>query len=729
MKKIVFKTIRAQNFLSFGKMVELPIEEGISVITGINHDKQGDANGCGKSTIFDAIKFAIYGSTLKDLKKDEIINRAAKKNCVVELDMEIVENGITDTYTISRGISPSFCKLIKNDDDGKETPSTMPETNAFIVKLINTSDTMFCNTEMMSLTNLNPFMKQGKKEKREFVEGIFNLQFLKEMNKICKEESDLVVNELTAIQAKITDKGALVSTYKTKSEMFESGKVEKLRTCRIRIADTQKNIADVKDGIKIVLSDEDVSKYESDIDAIHSKKVLIDTEISEYYKKTRSVLSGKRNSISDKITRFNEETSTRNRAISDINKKLPKDFVDYETYLKSMSVSDVEGIITTKKARSADLQIKCREHASDIERNKASITQMKELGNMCLKCLRPFSETDVEDRDSKIEELSKSNLTMDTDRENMLDEMQILHVGVKQLEDEIKFYNSIKTLVDRIPDVPKGDLSEYSTQIVDIDNTIIAGDVSINVKELEKDKLSKEVQEKTRILSDNDVTVASNDAKLNNIKNLEKAEKTYTEELTRIQEEVNEFENLTISTQQDIAKLVVKADEVKENVDVYKIIKEILSDDGYRAHLIKQLVTVLNERINIYLQKLDAPALIMFDEYFEDSIVDVLSGDICSYDSFSAGEQRRIDLATLLAFMDMRRLQGDVVYNVSFFDEILDSALSETAEEKLMNILRERYVESQESSVLITHKEEILNNPNIDHQIRVEKLGGITTIV
>ena len=75
MKQIFFEEVSIQNFLSVGnEPVKVQFNCGFNIITGSNKDKEDRRNGVGKSTIADAINFAIFGSTLRDLKKELIQN-------------------------------------------------------------------------------------------------------------------------------------------------------------------------------------------------------------------------------------------------------------------------------------------------------------------------------------------------------------------------------------------------------------------------------------------------------------------------------------------------------------------------------------------------------------------------------------------------------------------------------------------------------------------------------
>ena len=126
---------------------------------------------------------------------------------------------------------------------------------------------------------------------------------------------------------------------------------------------------------------------------------------------------------------------------------------------------------------------------------------------------------------------------------------------------------------------------------------------------------------------------------------------------------------------------------------------------------------------------MDANCCCIFNEYFEDEIVDE-KGNQCSYFNFSGAERKNIDLACLFAFMDIRRLQGNVAYNISVYDELLDSSLDERGVDLVLDILRERVEKYNECIMVISHRKESVtigsHYKNPGEVILLEKEKGIT---
>ena len=182
-----------------------------------------------------------------------------------------------------------------------------------------------------------------------------------------------------------------------------------------------------------------------------------------------------------------------------------------------------------------------------------------------------------------------------------------------------------------------------------------------------------------------------------------------------------------------IATLKSVASESKANVDklnnelnVLETVKFVLSEEGIKSFIVKKILKVLNARIAYYLKKLEANCLCQFNEFFDEEIIDENSQQK-SYFNFSGGERKRIDLACLFAFADIRRLQGDVNFSTVFYDELLDSSLDDKGVSLTLKVLRERFNENNESCYIITHRgPEVLSKA--EHVIHVTKQNGISTV-
>jgi len=164
-----------------------------------------------------------------------------------------------------------------------------------------------------------------------------------------------------------------------------------------------------------------------------------------------------------------------------------------------------------------------------------------------------------------------------------------------------------------------------------------------------------------------------------------------------------------------------------EKIEVLEIVKFLLSEEGIKKFIVKKILKLLNSRLAHYLKKLNAPCKCSFNDTFGETIIND-KGKECSYEAFSGGERKRIDLAMLFTFQDLRRLQSDTSINISVYDELIDSALGSEGVECVLNLLKERSQKYNEAMFIITHRKEnaaLMNDANL---IFLEKKDGITIL-
>lgn len=178
---IYFKTIRWMNFLSTGNtFTEISfVKHKTTLIIG--------ENGAGKSTMLDALSFAMYGKPFRNIKKNQLINTINGKGAVVELEFSIGKK----QYKIVRGIKPNtfeiYCDdvLIDQNADAKEYQN-MLETQ--ILKLNQKS---FAQIVILGSASFIPFMQLPTAHRREIIEDLLDIQIFSTMNGLLKDKAAL----------------------------------------------------------------------------------------------------------------------------------------------------------------------------------------------------------------------------------------------------------------------------------------------------------------------------------------------------------------------------------------------------------------------------------------------------------------------------------------------------------------------------------------------------------
>jgi DNA repair exonuclease SbcCD ATPase subunit len=243
---INFKKVTVTNFLSVGAQpVELNINDGLSIILGENKDKDR-SNGAGKSTIIEAIYFALFGKTIRGLNKNDVVNKKTKKGTEIVLEFS---KGV-DTYKIVRRLKPSSIELHHNGKD--VTRDSIANTQEDISKILGVSEDVIKNCVIMGVNQTVPFMAQTKIEKRKFIEGIFDMNVFSDILKDVRKDYNDVMKSLTSLQSKKTEKVNNLVIYKEQSEKFEENKRVKIEKIKKDILTSRNNKTKLEDSVQDV---------------------------------------------------------------------------------------------------------------------------------------------------------------------------------------------------------------------------------------------------------------------------------------------------------------------------------------------------------------------------------------------------------------------------------------------------------------------------------------------
>ena len=593
MKYITFNKISIKNFLSVGnQQVQVDFKRGIHIITGINKDKEDRRNGVGKSTIADAIYFAVFGETLRDLKKENIVNNINRKNCEVILDATISNMDTKEEVQIIRMLEPSKCYVYINGED--KTRDSISNTNAFLASKFNSNTEVFQNCVIMTINNVIPFMAKKKQEKRKFIEDIFNLGVFGDMLNLLK-------NDIT------------------------------------------------------------------------ENKKTFDLEVTKHDEITKNILSleNQQKSMTQERERKKEKYLTRQESntkeIATINKKLA-DFTlpDVAEIKKEISEHDINNTKVDNKLQEARHLIS--ENTTLISQANKKLTSVGTDKDVCPTCLRTIEDND---RDHIKKEKKKINL-----------EIEACEDKIAKLRAEEKQFLTLQSKIDSKIQKLRDSLNSYQHKVK------------------EKNELESRLNQ------------------------LQAWQKELEQDLKDIETDHNSFDNVIKEQRDRLENVKKQIDVIKEQLNMLDVAKFVVSEEGVKSYIVKKMLQLFNSKLAYYLKKMDANCICTFNEYFEEEIIDS-RGKPCSYFNFSGAERKNVDLACLFTFMDIRRLQGDVTFNFSIYDELFDSSLDERGVELVIGILRERVEKYNECIMVISHRKESIKAATGDI-IFLEKSNGIT---
>jgi len=595
MRFITFKSLRGQNFLSFGDVpVCIDLCSGVNTIIGTNFDKEDSKNGAGKSSITEMLYYCLYGTTLREISKDNVQNSVTQKKMEVSLDFSVSSNGAVDTYTVTRKLNPTKCQIFKNDEE--ITRSTLAKTNELIQSIIHTSATVFQNSVIMAANSTLPFMALSKVDKRKFIESILGLEVFSAMvlrarddYNSSKKEYEIEYSLLEQMQSELAFNNAQLNNY------------ERIKEDRI-------------------------------------------------------------NKLDEKRGCFSKEIVSANKLIHEN----LKDSSEVEQLILTFNKNIDE--LQEKKAATLSKSIKAESESKSLTRQIERINQNKDN---CPTCNRVYSEEHITHANESLSKIN-SNLFL---------------------------YNQA--------------ISKLSKELISIKQ-------GLRVLEQNKENAQNELNVINNFKTANELVSAKLEHLQSNLNDTLK-------EIDLIKQEQND------GLKQKIDELLITIDSKNKNVNalnntlnVLESVKFVLSEEGIKSFIVKKILTILNDRLALYLKKLEANCLCKFNEFFEEEIIDEKKSQK-SYFNFSGGERKRIDLACLFAFADIRRLQGDVNFSTIFYDELFDSSLDDRGVNLTVKILQDRFTECEESCYIITHRG-LHGTFKSNHTIHVVKQNGISSI-
>jgi DNA repair exonuclease SbcCD ATPase subunit len=179
---IILKNITLKNFLSVGAVtqaVDLNKAE-LTLILGENIDLGGDGarNGVGKTTLVQALCYALFGVPINNIRKDNLVNRTNAKHMMVSLEFSV--NGTE--YKIERGRKPNILKFHINDNLHKgqdDAQGENKETQAEIERVIKMSVNMFRHIVALN-TYSEPFLALSANDQRAIIEQLLGITLLSE---------------------------------------------------------------------------------------------------------------------------------------------------------------------------------------------------------------------------------------------------------------------------------------------------------------------------------------------------------------------------------------------------------------------------------------------------------------------------------------------------------------------------------------------------------------------
>ena len=270
---IQIKNLTVKNFMSVGNATQgIDFDrQDLTLVLGENLDLGGDGsrNGTGKTTIINALSYALYGQALSNIRKDNLVNKTNSKGMLVSLDFSVHGKN----FRIERGRKPNVLRFYVDSEEqsaSDDAQGDSRETQDAIERVLGMSHDMFQHIVALNTYTL-PFLSLKANEQRTIIEQLLGITLLSERADRIKELNKVTKDAITAEEFRIR---AVQEANKRIEEQIESlRKRQRLWTAKRDedVVKLQQAIADLE-HIDI---DAEVQAHR-DLEAFYVKRKAID---------------------------------------------------------------------------------------------------------------------------------------------------------------------------------------------------------------------------------------------------------------------------------------------------------------------------------------------------------------------------------------------------------------------------------------------------------------------
>jgi DNA repair exonuclease SbcCD ATPase subunit len=411
-----------------------------------------------------------------------------------------------------------------------------------------------------------------------------------------------------------------------------------------------------------------------------------------------------------------------------------EDLLDIQIFSSMNAI--VKSKMTAIKEDAAKLKIQIDSTKEKIELHKKHLDELKKN----TKEIVSAKKQEVVDNSNNLLQLINEDEEVNTKIDNLLLEIQDEEFTNKRFS---KLNNLEAKIEGNIQKLEK-DIEFYS-----VNSTCPTCDQAINNKEEKVHTCNSKITELNEGL--NKLKEESNAVlqRINTIKTTQKELKSLEQDIVRIntscsqirkyvaklEKEIEEIENKPAMSDEfkaqsktllnDLQSFNERRKQAVELTQQYDIVAQLLKDGGIKSKIIKQYIPVINKLVNKYLASMDFFVNFNIDEEFKESIKSRHRDDF-SYENFSEGEKKRIDLALLFTWRAVAKLKNSANTNLLIFDEVFDGSLDANGTEEFLKLIN--MFNDGTNIFVISHKGDVLAD-KFKHTIKFAKVKNFSQMV
>jgi DNA repair exonuclease SbcCD ATPase subunit len=683
---IQIKNLTVRNFMSVGAATQAINfdRQDITLVLGENLDLGGDGsrNGTGKTTIINALSYALYGNALSNIRKDNLVNKTNGKNMLVSLEFAV--NGAE--YRIERGRKPNVLKFYVNNQATVATDEAQGdsrETQDAIEHTMNMSHDMFKQVLALN-TYTEAFLSLKANDQRTIIEQLLGITLLSERADTIKELSRGTKDSVSQEEFRIR---AVVEANSRIAEQIESLKRRRVLWQKKQDSDLEYLATQYTDLTKInieaeLLAHQDLAVYSQQKTAQDAHTALVARQTAWRQKQFRDVAEFRIN----------------------------YDLLSHIDIAAELAAHTALVVYTHQSKNTADIEKLIARSRADEVRERTTITKLAvEIAELeahkCYACGQEFHDGSHEAvLEAKCKTLQEAELQAAATNNQLIEHTTALAslgaLGARPVThypteaEAIRHSSELENIQKQI-DAKLDELDPYAEQVSEYTEVVLGAQPVTHY-----DTEAKAVTHMSQVAN-----------LLQQITNKTAESDPYTDQINDMTEQA--LQTVSYDALNDLNRL-------QEHQDF--LLKLLTSKDSFvRKKIIDQNLSYLNARLTHYLDRIGLPHTVKFQNDLSVSIEEL--GRELDFDNLSRGERTRLILSLNFAFRDVWESLYSPI-NLLFVDELIDNGLDTAGVENALALLKRMSRERHKSIWLVSHRDEL--SGRVENILKVVKENGFT---
>ena len=396
---IKFQKLRWKNFLSTGNYFnEIDfLENPTNLVVG--------ENGAGKSTMLDALSFALFGKAHRKIKKDQLINTINTKDCRCEVEFTV--NSVQ--YKVVRGIKPAKFEIWKDGTLINQSSHAREYQEILEKNILQMSHKSFHQIVVLGSSSFIPFMQLNSTSRRDVIEDLLDINIFSKMNVILKEKISLLKGELEnnnhsieMVKTQISSQKKYIRDLSAINTAHRKEKESEIESLNADIAIFNETNAELSEAVNNLLPavTEELSKMRTNKTKLEKYRTKFDTQVKSVVKEAKFFEDNEHcptcdQEIGDDLRQSKRADATaRARELKDLMDKADAQLSDYQSQIDKLE-EDMAELLHKQNLMNNNIQLISR-LTQNVQKIQSDLSEMADSDGDMAQANKDLSNLDNE---------------------------------------------------------------------------------------------------------------------------------------------------------------------------------------------------------------------------------------------------------------------------------------------------------------------------------------------